>query len=43
MAGWQWMRLSGLGAAAALPDDGGVELAGVQVDHSEGGRGEAFT
>lgn len=28
---------------AVLPDDSGVELPGVQVDHSERGRGEAFT
>lgn len=25
------------------PDDGGVELSGVQVDGGEGGRGETFT
>lgn len=40
---WLDGSVSGLGAAAALPDDGGVELSSVQIDHSEGGRGETFT
>lgn len=40
---WLDGSVRGLGAAAVLPDDGGVELSGVQVDHSEGGRGETFT
>lgn len=34
---WLDGSISGLGAAVALPDDGGVELSSVQVDHSEGG------
>lgn len=38
---WEASR-AGLKTAGS-PDDSGVELPGVQVDHSEGGRGEAFT